>query len=509
VRRESPGPAFYRGQRTGKDGKPFRIVKFRTMYEDSRSYRGPHVTAEDDPRVTPLGKWLRDTKFNELPQLWNVLKGEMSLVGPRPEHPDLARTWPLDLRREILSVRPGITSPASVQYRNEEGLLEHANVEHAYMEYIVPSKLRLDQLYVRYRSFWLDLDTLFWTMLVLLPRLKRYTPSEDFLYWGPVSKLVRRYLTWFSIDTLISFCAMTAAGLIFRGLRPLDVGLPLAVALTLGFAMLFSLSGALMGANHIAWSEATYSDALDLLPPHLLATLTALVCNAYLPSTHFWHAAHALPAGMLLLGSALALAGFVGVRYRLRLLDGLGKQWVQRFSKVRTAQERALIVGSGDSGQFAAWLLDRRHRRDALILAGYIDDDLYKQGERIQGLPVLGKRGDIPQVVAKHDVGVIIFAIHNIASQERQEILEICARTPARLVIAPDIVTNFTSAIRETLSGVRERKPGVGGVGGVEGRAIPAHRLEAGLAKLEALAQSGDMDAVQDQIRRMRGLFLE
>ena len=130
-------------------------------------------------------------------------------------------------------------------------------------------------------------------------------------------------------------------------------------------------------------------------------------------------------------------------------------------------------------------------------------------GDVIHGLPVLGKRLDIPAIVARYDVGVIVFAIHNIAAQERQEILEICARTPARLVIAPDIVTNFTNAIRETLSGVRERQPGVGSEGGLESHAIPAHRLEAGLAKLEALAQSGDMQAVQAQIRRMRGLFLE
>ncbi len=95
-------------------GKGFGILKFRTMYERAESYAGPRVTGKQDRRITPLGQWLRNTKLNELPQLWNVLIGEMSLVGPRPEDPEIVKTWPADARKEILSVRPGITSPASI-----------------------------------------------------------------------------------------------------------------------------------------------------------------------------------------------------------------------------------------------------------------------------------------------------------------------------------------------------------------------------------------------------------
>ncbi len=91
IRRDTPGPAFYRGPRMGRYGKTFHMLKFRTMYERLESYQGPRVTAQDDPRVTRLGHWLRETKLNELPQFWNVLKGEMSLVGPRPETPILRR----------------------------------------------------------------------------------------------------------------------------------------------------------------------------------------------------------------------------------------------------------------------------------------------------------------------------------------------------------------------------------------------------------------------------------
>src|SRR5512135_2304417 len=158
IKRDSPGPVFYWGPRIGRHGVIFNMLKFRTMYEDPRSYQGPRVTCKQDGRITPLGRWLRDTKLNELPQLWNVLVGDMSLVGPRPEDPSIGKTWPINIARDILQVRPGITSPASVLYRDEENMLPAAEVMRRYLHELSPDKMRLDQLYVRYRSFWLDLD---------------------------------------------------------------------------------------------------------------------------------------------------------------------------------------------------------------------------------------------------------------------------------------------------------------------------------------------------------------
>ena len=140
LRRDSPGPIFYRGSRAGKNGSEFGIYKFRTMYEHPASYEGPCVTSSDDGRITPFGRWLRDTKINELPQLWNVLVGEMSLVGPRPEDFKIASEWPEDIRNEILSVRPGVTSPASIIFREEEKLLSSNNLMEDYLKKILPSK---------------------------------------------------------------------------------------------------------------------------------------------------------------------------------------------------------------------------------------------------------------------------------------------------------------------------------------------------------------------------------
>ena len=172
IKRDSPGPVFYWGPRIGRYGVFFKMLKFRTMYETQKSYHGPRVTSKEDDRITPLGKWLRDTKLNEFPQLWNVLIGQMSLVGPRPEDPTICKTWPTKIAREILSVRPGITSPASILYRDEENMLQADEVMRKYLHELSPDKMRLDQLYFRYRSFWLDLDVIFWTFVLLMPKIR-------------------------------------------------------------------------------------------------------------------------------------------------------------------------------------------------------------------------------------------------------------------------------------------------------------------------------------------------
>ena len=282
VKRDTPGPVFYRGKRIGRYGKYFTIIKFRTMHETPESYSGPKVTAEDDPRVTPLGRWLRDTKLNELPQFWNVFIGEMSLVGPRPEDPGIAKTWPREVWKEVLSVRPGITSPASVQYRDEENMLSTSKVMQKYLQELSPDKSRMDQLYVRYHSFLLDLDILFWTALIMVPIIKSYTPPEEFLFVGPVTRLIRRYVSWFTIDLLITFFAITFTGLLFRASSPLDVGWPIAVTMSIGFALLFSITGAIMGVNRIDWTKASNSEVFDLLPAWIIATILAFFVNYFL-----------------------------------------------------------------------------------------------------------------------------------------------------------------------------------------------------------------------------------
>ncbi|MBI5648851.1 MAG: sugar transferase [Chloroflexi bacterium] len=434
LKREGAGAVVYRGARVGRNGKNFGILKFRTMRETPESDNGLRVTAQDDPRITSLGRWLRDTKLNELPQLWNVLIGEMSLVGPRPEDPAIVETWDEDVRVEVLSVRPGITSPASVLYRNEETLLRVGSVMETYLESILPSKLRLDQLYVRHRSFILDLDVLFWTAMVLLPQWRTFAPPEELLIFGPMRRLARRYLNWFIVDTFVTLMAIGLAGGIVRAFGPLELGLLKASGIALGFSFLFGATSTMLGMYRVAWSQAGSAEAWGLFWATAVAGGVAFGINQFIGD------ALGLPPSVIVLASMFALGGFAILRYRTRLASGAATRWIQRRASAHLARERVLIVGSGYAGQFMTWLLSNGPSAGAFHIVGFADDDLFKQGIRISGVSVLGRRNDIPRLVEKHDIGIVVFAIHNITDIERARLLDICASTRARVAIAPDIL---------------------------------------------------------------------
>ncbi|GIX06584.1 MAG: glycosyl transferase [Candidatus Poribacteria bacterium] len=160
---QSPGPILYRAVRVGRGGRPFVLYKFRSMVA-AADRQGPGITAADDERITPIGRWLRRYRLDELPNLWNVLKGEMSLVGPRPELPRYVRHYtPEQLR--VLSVRPGITGPTQLAFRHEEEMLRgQADPEQYYLEALLPKKLSSDLEYIATRTFWKDLGYLLATL---------------------------------------------------------------------------------------------------------------------------------------------------------------------------------------------------------------------------------------------------------------------------------------------------------------------------------------------------------
>jgi lipopolysaccharide/colanic/teichoic acid biosynthesis glycosyltransferase len=158
IRATSPGPAFFRQERVGLHGELFRIHKFRTLRTGPA---GTMISPTGDPRITRVGAVLRRTKLDELPQLLDVLAGTMSLVGPRPEVPAYAALWPAEYRDVILSVRPGITDPASVAFRDEpERLAAVADPEAYYVSVLLPEKARMYAEYVRGQSFLGDLVVL-------------------------------------------------------------------------------------------------------------------------------------------------------------------------------------------------------------------------------------------------------------------------------------------------------------------------------------------------------------
>jgi lipopolysaccharide/colanic/teichoic acid biosynthesis glycosyltransferase len=166
IKLDSRGPVFFRQQRVGKDGVMFDIIKFRSMTDDRHDAL---LTLGHDRRITNAGKFLRRHKLDEFPQLFNVVGGTMSLVGPRPEVPRYVDCYPPDVLELVLSVSPGITDWASIYYKEENSLLNRAtNPEQAYLDTILPAKLKYNLRYVSERSFWNDVQIILSTLRALV-----------------------------------------------------------------------------------------------------------------------------------------------------------------------------------------------------------------------------------------------------------------------------------------------------------------------------------------------------
>jgi lipopolysaccharide/colanic/teichoic acid biosynthesis glycosyltransferase len=176
IKFSSPGPVFYRGWRTGLKGKPFRIYKFRTMVVNAENIGGAS-TALNDPRLTNIGKFLRKYKFDELPQLINILRGEMSFVGPRPQVEKYTKLYN-DEQKIILSVRPGLTDYASIEFINLDKILGDENIDEKYFKDIEPKKNVLRMKYAIEHSLLIDLKIIIMTLIKML-KIKALWNTKD------------------------------------------------------------------------------------------------------------------------------------------------------------------------------------------------------------------------------------------------------------------------------------------------------------------------------------------
>lgn len=436
IKHDTPGPVFYWGPRAGRNGQQFKILKFRTMFESKASYAGPRLTCKTDGRITPLGRWLRDSKINELPQLWNVLVGDMSLVGPRPEDPEIAEKWADEARKEILSVRPGITSPASILYRDEESLLSNSHLMSDYFRGILPDKMRLDRLYVRNHTFLIDLDTIFWTVTILIPRMVKTRIPEGYLFAGPISRLFSRHLSWFVSDLIASLGAVLTAALLWRSQERLGWGIEHFAGLAILLAVLFGGINAIFGLNRIIWADAYAEDGVWLILSAAFVTLVTCAAN-YLQLRFHYLPYPPLPITMIFTIGLMASIGFVVTRYRFRLLTGCATRWIQWRHGATKVLERVLIVGSGEGYQIANWMLKQGEASRMLAIIGVIDDEHpTMHGMRVRGNPVLGGIKDLPDLIKKYDVGVVL----STTTQQAEEIADICKANNARLVLVSDLL---------------------------------------------------------------------
>lgn len=434
LKKDSPGPVFYRGLRAGYKGRNFYIIKFRTMFEKTESYLGAPVTAKDDRRITPFGKWLRDSKVNEFPQLLNVLRGDMSFVGPRPEDVKIASKWPEDVRDEILSMRPGITSPASVTYRDEQEMLAGNNVMDQYLLNILPNKLRLDQLYIRHHSFIGDLDVIFMTLTILLPIIRKRNITETSLFEGVLARFLRKHLTWFVVDSISSFAAISAVVLLWRSQMPLDVGFLPMVIIALGMAVGLAITNTIFGLTHISWKSASPMHVLDVAASTFIAMVIFSLCGKLIPQIH-------LPVLLLIDFGIYSFLGSVVIRYRERLITGAASRWIRWRSQRSQIGERVLVVGAGDCGQLGIWLLEKSNLSSAFSIVGIVDDNFRMVNQQVNGLKVLGTTQEIPEIVKNKNIGLIMYAINKVDKKNRERILRQCQNLPVRIMMIPDLLT--------------------------------------------------------------------
>ncbi|PWU18020.1 MAG: hypothetical protein C5B50_10080 [Verrucomicrobia bacterium] len=347
------GSVFYRQKRIGQRGVPFFIWKFRTMVPDA-DQRGPAITGERDSRVTRVGRILRRTKLDELPQLWNVLKGEMSLVGPRPEVPRYVEHYTPD-QREVLQHKPGITDLASLRFRNEESLLQKSeDAEAFYIQQCLPRKLQLNAQYARRANLltdtWIILQTLCPYWMGVLGVYAIILAASFWVSYGLVKNSVLSQNSWREpgIQGLVTITLQLLCLLARRHYKGLlcYFGLPearqIAIGMTQACLILLVLS----------------PFAVRSLPPLNLTLVDLFV-------------------------SLIVLGGF---RVLLRL-------WRERSEGEQTpaagAQRRVGIVGAGSVGaQFARWLtVQKNFGRTAVA---FFDDDVGKWQKLIHEIPVVG-----------------------------------------------------------------------------------------------------------------------
>lgn len=191
IKFDSPGPVIFRQIRVGRRGRPFNVLKFRTM-EVNAENNGLSITSSGDARITRVGEFFRKYKLDEIPQLFNVIKGDMSLVGPRPEVPKFVECYPAGMKERILSVRPGVTDNASIEFRNENQLLaDSSDPERCYVEEVLPTKLALYNQYIDNHTIFGDLVIIFRTIFAVMniePRRGKDGPPGENLprELGPV-----------------------------------------------------------------------------------------------------------------------------------------------------------------------------------------------------------------------------------------------------------------------------------------------------------------------------------
>jgi lipopolysaccharide/colanic/teichoic acid biosynthesis glycosyltransferase len=429
VRLTSRGPVLFRQTRIGYRGRPFTLIKFRTMVEGSETL-GSSVVVPRDPRLTPAGSFLRRTKLDELPQFINVLRGEMSFVGPRPRVP--MEVDQSDPREYILqSVRPGVTSYASIHHRMEpEYCARHANPQAVHRTNLLPQKRSLDCEYVQNLTFGLDLKLLLLTFLLVCFSGKPRARGLN-IFGLEVSPYTR------SAQMLLELAVYMGAAWLAYTVRYHEAGLPDFYRRQMWLYIAFIpplrvLVNRCLGIYDMMWRYVTLEDAASLAAALAPTTLVLYGLRLGLPPRSWKAIMFLVPLSIIALEYFLALGGGLGLRCLRRMLYMLQ----HHYQPLPEAARRVLILGAGLLGSMTAQDLQQYPH---MSLLGFLDDDPAKDRRLMVGYRVLGNSSKLEILCARHKVTDLMICVRSIDAERRMEFYRRCEALRVKIHMVPSM----------------------------------------------------------------------
>jgi len=434
IKLDSSGPVFYRQERVGRHGRLFRIFKFRTM-ATAQPAGAAQITVAGDDRITRVGRLLRRSKLDELAQLIDVLRGTMSLVGPRPEVPRYVAHYPPQWRERLLSVRPGITDFASVRYRDESELLaQAADPEREYIDVILPTKLRYALRYVDQPTIANDLRVLGLTLTTVfvptLPSPRRLFPMNDSKLWVWLDQTMsalrpRNRSIAMVVDGLTVLACWHITYLFRLGFERWQPGRPwyddyVSFGVVLTYLLLLAITGVPRGP----WRFFGFDDFKRVAAACLIAGLRSAVG---VRAAHLVGVARAV----LLLHPLFCVLALCLTRMTYRMVWENARA---RVSDVEGEPRRAVVLGAGEA---ARRLVGAIHRRDGWTVLALLDDDPAKQGLRVAGVSVQGMLADLvlPHILA--GATHVIVAMPGASHEQRERAIELARHSGLQVLNVP------------------------------------------------------------------------
>lgn len=430
---DSPGPVFFRQERVGLRGRTFRILKFRTMAQQQPA-GGLQITSSQDARITRAGAFLRRSKLDELPQLIDVLRGTMSLVGPRPEVPRYVAEYPAEQRERLLSVRPGITDFASLRFRNEGDLLAQADdPERVYLEVILPEKLRVATNYVEHATMAADLRALGLTLRTVFLPQRRLSQVKNMIdqhrFWSRIESRLERSgpgVRWLAmaVDAMVVLAAWHLTYLFRLGVERWSPGRPWYDDLvSLGVVAAYLVALQISGARQAVWRFFAFEDVRRIFVACMMA---GFFSATWIQLAHLVGVARAV----LVLHPVFTVLGLVLVRMMLRMVW----EHAHAVSGRGTGDaNQAIILGAGET---ARRLIAGLHQRQGWKVLMLLDDDPQLQGLRIAGVPVAGPLSRVrdPSLTALATHVIVAYTSQDADRRERALLLAADAGLPVLTV---------------------------------------------------------------------------